>query len=134
MSIRAEIYTNGNDHRWYKNGNRINLGSGAYKDRTSSNSTLYIGAFHNGTSNSIASGSCWIGRLYSFKVWYGGDCRILVPAKRKSDSAFGLYDMAGHNFYPNVGGGSLSGGATINSTEAKIYNDQHILGRNIIEI
>lgn len=132
MSIRAEIYTNGNDHKWYKNGNIINLGTRAYNNRTSSNSTLYIGAFHHETGNSIASGSCWIGRLYSFKVWYGNSCRILVPAKRKSDNAFGLYDMAEHNFYPNIGGGSLSGISAL--TNAAIYQDGHIGGREIIEI
>lgn len=134
MSIRAEIYTNGNDHRWYKNGNRINLGSNAYGDRTSSNSTLYIGAFHNETGNSIASGSCWIGRLYSFKVWYGGSYRFLVPARRTSDGVLGLYDMAGTGFYTNIGGGALLAGQNINKTETKIYKNNNILGRQVIEI
>ena len=134
LIIRAELGTKKEEHFWYKNGQKINLGTKAYNDRTSSSSTLYIGAFHVGTSVSIASGSCWIGHLYSFKVWYGGSSRILVPAKRKSDNAFGLYDMAEHNFYPNIGSGSLSGGPIINNSEAKIYKDQHILGRNIIEI
>jgi hypothetical protein len=134
MSVRAEIYTNGSDHKWYKNGNIINLGTKAYNTRTSSDSTLYIGAFHNGTNNSIASGSYWTGRLYSFKVWYGTSCRILIPAKRKSDNACGLYDMAGHNFYTNIGGGSLSGGSVVTKINAAIYEDQRVGGREIIEL
>ena len=133
MFIRAEIYTNGSDHKWYKNGNIINLGTKAYQNRTSSNSTLYIGAFHHETGNSIANGSCWIGRLYSFKIWYGNSIRFLVPVKRISDQALGLYDTVEGGFYQNIGSGTLKSGPGINKNEAKIYQDKYVLGRNIIE-
>ena len=134
LLIRAELYTKKENHNWYKNGNKINLGTNAYKDRTSSTSTLYIGAFHVGTGTTIASGSCWIGRLYSFKVWYGGFYRFLVPARRTADGVLGLYDMAGTGFYTNIGGGALKAGQNISKTEAKIYKNSNILGRQIIEI
>lgn len=134
LLIRAELYTKKENHNWYKNGKKINLGTNAYKDRTGSTSTLYIGAFHVGTGTSIASGSCWIGRLYSFKVWYGGSLRFLVPARRTADGVLGLYDMAGTGFYTNIGGGTLKVGQNINKTEAKFYKNGSILGRTINEL
>ena len=135
LTIRVELGTKKEEHFWYKNGQKINLGAKAYNDRTGSSSTLYIGAFHVGTGPSVVGDSCWIGHLYSFKVWYGGYSRILVPARRKSDGVLGLYDAAGSGFYPNISGnGGLKAGQNVDKTEATFYKNGKILSREIMEI
>ena len=53
-------------------------------------------------------------RLYSCRI-YDGDtlARDLVPARRKSDSAVGLYDTVTDTFYGNAGTGSFTAGPEV---------------------
>ena len=132
--VRAELYTKKEDHRWYKNGNRINLGSNAYKDRTASSATLYIGTFHTGTgTDTVGSSNSWNGYVHSFSVSYGNIYKVFLPMKRNSDNVLGLYDVVGGEFY-TTSAGSFTAGPVLADGTAFIHKTGRVGTRQIIEI
>lgn len=50
--------------------------------------------------------------------------RDFVPAKRDSDSEYGMYDLVTNTFYTSPNGNSFSGGAETGSTEYPVYYDE----------
>lgn len=57
-------------------------------------------------SGTPSSNTKFIGTIYSCKI---KGARNLVPAKRTTDNAFGMYDLIEHRFFENVGTGSFTG-------------------------
>lgn len=56
-------------------------------------------------------------RLYSCQIYDNGVlARSLVPARRQQDSAVGLYDTIGGQFYANEGSGSFTAGPVVPSS------------------
>ena len=62
-------------------------------------------------------------RLYSCKI-YDGDtfARDLVPARRQSDSAVGLYDTVTGTFYGNSGTGTFAAGPVVSVADSLSYD------------
>jgi hypothetical protein len=53
-------------------------------------------------------------KLYGLQMWhYGNLVRNLIPCYRKSDNVIGLFDTVSMTFYTNIGTGSFSKGANI---------------------
>lgn len=71
------------------------------------NVTLNIFALNNNGTQGIAPTSL---KLYYFKI-YENDILLydLIPVKRKTDNAYGLYDLINNNFYGNSGNGTIGG-------------------------
>lgn len=97
----------------------------------------------NGTDNSFLFGYNNNGsmgypvpcKLYSFKIWSDvGLIRDFIPAKRRSDSAVGLYDAVNKQFYANAGSGTFIAGPVLTDKNAAFFEIQHVAGRNIIEV
>lgn len=63
-------------------------------------------------------------RIYSFKMWkYGELVRDMVPVKRRSDNAIGLYDKVEDKFYANAGTGTFTAGPVIDLTNVRYVKD-----------
>ena len=74
-------------------------------DSTVSTSNLYVGAMNNTTN---VDDRRFIGKIYSVKIWDDTVLsRNLLPSRRNSDGAVGLYDSVNGVFYPNVGYGTF---------------------------
>lgn len=71
--------------------------------------TLSVKLFYIGDGS--YSNKC---RIYYCKVWDSDALvRNLVPVKRNSDNAFGMYDLVNDIFYTNIGAGSFIAGEEI---------------------
>ena len=66
----------------------------------------------NGTFNEPISEN-----VYYCKIWDNGTLvRDFIPARRNSDSAIGMYDLANSSFYANAGSDAFAAGAEIPQT------------------
>ena len=94
-------------------------------DNPSGNVTL----FSQGTNYSSSSG-----RIHYCNIYKGDELvRSLIPVKRISDSAVGMYDTTNRVLYTSQTATPFIAGPVIEGN-ALIYEDQRISGRNIIEI
>lgn len=74
-------------------------------------------------------------KLYSAKIYEGSILvRHYIPVRRQSDNALGLYELLNGTFHANSGSGTFTSGPAITNKSASIYEDQHVSGREIIEI
>lgn len=78
---------------------------------------------HSSSSSNLfifgSQGGNYLGKyyLYSWEHWTNGTKdRNMVPARRISDSVYGLYDTLHNVFYTNAGTGSFSGGSYTSHT------------------
>ena len=79
---------------------------------------LYLFSLNTGGSQS----TCCNARIYSAKIAEGGVPQMnLVPARRDSDGAVGLYDTVGGSFHPGEGTGSLVAGPDVPRTATLTY-------------
>lgn len=63
---------------------------------------------------SIGTNQYIVGRVYSCQMYENGTkIRDFVPAKRDSDSKYGLYDIVNNNFYPSSSNYQFSGGTEV---------------------
>ncbi len=59
----------------------------------------------------------FVGKIYSFRVWESGELiQSLVPCKRDSDGAVGMYDTVTGAFLTNSGTGVFAAGAAVTPT------------------
>ncbi len=78
----------------------LNEESAALTGATNFDSALDPIALLGSTPTSKTNGT--IGKLYSCQMYVGGEAvRDFVPCVRQEDSAVGLYDLVGGQFYPN---------------------------------
>ena len=73
------------------------------------NGAAYVNENNTTVSNRWGD-KLFAGRIYSFKLWDGGDTDAylkldLVPARRNSDNVLGFYNKVNGEFYTNVGTG-----------------------------
>jgi hypothetical protein len=97
--------------------------------------TLNFGTLNNGSfllfartdSNQTSGINICVGMsLKSFTVKRNNQyIRNMIPAKRKSDNTFGLYDTANGVFYTNQGTGDFASGAVVEPTWTDIPYYQH---------
>ena len=74
-------------------------------------------------------------KLHSLDIINAGKpVRSFVPVRQISTGKIGLYDVLHDTFYPEQTGATVTAGAVVATSSAAIYEDQHISGRNIIEI
>jgi hypothetical protein len=129
LTVQAEIYLS--TQKWYKNNVQIN--NITQRTRTTTTATFAIGTFKT-PSGTVGASHSFKGYIHRFYVKYGDEVRCYLPAKRKSDNVYGLYDIHTKTFLVNSGGGSVSGTVSTLCDEAAIYHNGHISGREIIEI
>ena len=71
---------------------------------------IYLCALNTGGSTTTFSSM----RIYSCQIYdNGAKVREMVPAKRDSDGAIGLYDTVGGTFYGNAGTGAFAAGPEV---------------------
>ena len=74
------------------------------------------------------------GRIHYCRLWKGDTLvRYLLPVKRLSDNAIGMYDAANNVLYTSATATAFTAGPVITST-AMIYDTQEIAGRILNEI
>lgn len=129
LTVQAEIYPT--TQKWYKNNVQIN--NITQRARKTTNATFAIGTFKT-SSGTVGATHSFKGYIHRFYVKYGDEIRCYLPAKRKSDNVYGLYDIHTKTFLVNSGGGTVSGTASTLCDEAAIYQDGYISGREIIEL
>lgn len=92
----------------YLNGNLIR--SYDTMDFTSTLNMFLCGLNQNGNMDSRT----FVGKIYSFRVWESGELiQSLVPCKRDSDGAVGMYDTVTGAFLTNSGTGVFTAGAAV---------------------
>lgn len=75
---------------------------------------MYLCAMSN---NGNVDGRTFVGKIYSFRVWESGELiQSLVPCKRDSDGAVGMYDTVTGTFLTNSGTGVFAAGAAVTPT------------------
>ena len=95
----------------YLNGNLIR--SYDTMDFTSTLNMFLCGLNQNGNMDSRT----FVGKIYSFRVWESGELiQSLVPCKRDSDGAVGMYDTVTGAFLGNGGTGVFVAGAAVTPT------------------
>ena len=63
-------------------------------------------------------------KLYAFKMYDKNELvRDMIPVKRKSDNAIGLYDKVTKKFYGNAGTGTFTAGPVIDLTNVRYIKD-----------
>ena len=129
LTVQAEIYPL--TQKWYKNNIQIN--NITQRTRTTTTATFAIGTFKT-SSGTVGATHSFKGYIHRFYVKYGDEIRCYLPAKRKLDNVYGLYDIHTKTFLVNSGGGTVSGTASTLCDEAAIYQNGNISGREIIEI
>ena len=80
------------------------LGSHTYTPVNTTTQPMYVNALNN--AGALQSGQ-WGSRIYHFTVEGYID---LIPVKRLSDNAVGMYDVVNNRFYGNAGTGSFTAG------------------------
>ena len=66
----------------------------------------------NGEFTLKAGDMLFSGRIYSLKLYDGGDLVLnMIPARRNSDNVLGMYNLADGTFYTNAGTGTFTAGA-----------------------
>ena len=74
----------------------------------------------NGTFNEPISE-----KVYYCKIWDNGTLvRDFIPARRNSDNAIGMYDLANSSFYANAGSDAFAAGAEIPQTVGSFVIDK----------
>ena len=64
-------------------------------------------------------------KVYYCKIWDNGTLvRNFIPARRDSDSAIGMYDLANSSFYANAGSDAFAAGAEIPQTVGSFVIDK----------
>lgn len=127
--------TYSNKYYWGRNGNEANAGSysAGYHHiifNGDSNAIILDGTTLGSGTNISTSSTLWLGRRDSATNFVGSyywlkltdkstgnlvrDC---IPAKRKSDSKVGLYDLINNVFYTNSGSGTLTYGVVVTGQE-----------------
>jgi hypothetical protein len=129
LTVQAEIYPT--TQKWYKNNVQIN--NITQRTRTTTTATFAIGTFKT-PSGTVGASNSFKGYIHRFYVKYGDEVRCYLPAKRKSDNVYGLYDIHTKTFLVNSGGGTVSGTASTLCDKAAIYQSGCISGREIIEL
>ena len=72
------------------------------QDYTAGGPLMLFASYYNGVDSNLDNYGTF--KLYSMKIWHSGALiHDLVPARRNSDSALGLYDKAAFKFYPGAG-------------------------------
>lgn len=129
LTVQAEIYLS--TQKWYKNNVQIN--NITQRTKTATTATFAIGTFKT-PSSTVGAAHSFKGYIHRFYVKYGDEVRCYLPAKRKSDNVYGLYDIHTKTFLVNSGGGTVSGTSSTLCDGAAIYQDGRISGREIIEL
>lgn len=63
-------------------------------------------------------------KLYAFKMYDKNELvRDMIPVKRKSDNAIGMYDKVTKKFYANAGTGTFTAGPVIDLTNVRYIKD-----------
>lgn len=63
-------------------------------------------------------------KLYAFKMYDKNELvRNMIPVKRKSDNAIGMYDTVTKKFYANAGTGTFTAGPVIDLTNVRYVKD-----------
>ena len=96
-----------------KNKNVVSFAGESHSHSSSSFSIpypIYLCALNTGGSTTTFSNM----RIYSCQIYDNGTkVREMVPAKRDSDGAIGLYDTVGGTFYGNAGTGAFAAGPEV---------------------
>lgn len=91
---------------------------------------MYLFDVQNGETKfpPTAGNRKFVGKIYSCKIWDNGTLvRNLVPCKRESDSAIGMYDLVNNQFYANSGTGTFTAGPEIKQVEyIESHGDEYI--------
>ena len=83
---------------------------GKAPDHTAGGPLMLFASYYNGVDSNLDNYGTF--KLYSMKIWHSGALiHDLVPARRNSDSALGLYDKAAFKFY--LGAGTLYAGEDV---------------------
>lgn len=93
----------------YLNGTQIGtVGRTSFGDNTLS---LYLGVIN---ANGSGTDRPFVGKIYSMRIWDGGELvRFFVPARDK-DGNIGFYDLVTHQMFLNAGTGNFAYGHSIN--------------------
>ena len=76
----------------------------------------YVTILKMGDLQNIYSGTGVVSNLRRSKIYVNGSLSLdLIPAKRKSDSAVGMYDIVSNTFYTNNGTGTFGTGNNVSS-------------------
>jgi hypothetical protein len=129
LTVQAEIYPT--TQKWYKN--NVQIKNITQRERKTTNATFAIGTFKI-PSGTVGATNSFKGYIHRFYVKYGDEVRCYLPAKRKSDNVYGLYDIHTKTFLVNSGGGTVSGTTSTLCDKAAIYQSGCISGREIIEL
>ena len=69
-----------------------------------------------GDLQNIYSGTGVVSNLRRSKIYGNGSLSLdLIPAKRKSDSVVGMYDVVSNTFYTNNGTGTFGAGNNVSN-------------------
>lgn len=77
------------------------------------------------------------GRIYGFSIKDNGNLvQNLIPARRNSDNALGMFDLVSQTFFTNAGTGTFTAGSPV-SDAIEIYTDGtvetvQVIGKNIL--
>ena len=113
----------------YKNDVLIASNSTTFNHSANTLSTYIFGRNYSSGRNLVSI------KLYSAKIYEGSTLvRYYIPVRRQSDNALGLYDILTDTFCVNSGSGAFIAGPTVTNSNASIYKNQNVSGRNIIEI
>ena len=113
----------------YKNETLIASNSTSFDHSSNTLSTHIFGRNYSSGRNLASM------KLYSAKIYEGSILvRHYIPVRRQSDSVLGLYELLNGTFCANIGSGTFTSGPAITNKSASIYEDQHVSGREIIEI
>ena len=124
----TKLEINGNQLTYSANGQSIT--GTASKSKGTSYETYLLA--YNATGS---AGYFYYCKLYNFKIYVDNILvRNFIPCKRKSDNVLGLYDSINKVFYTNAGTGTFIAGPILTNSNASIYDNQNVSGRNLIEI
>lgn len=83
--------------------------------------SIVIFAFRNSSSSGVPVARFANAKCYGFKIYASGTLiRDLVPARRISDSALGMYDKVNDAFYTNAGTGDFTAGGNLYAIEGMV--------------
>ncbi len=119
------LYYDGINKKVFRNGTEIV----DFSDTTGFSGTTGVAPrlfqIRNGEHYSSTFSYSFKGYAYSFKVYDDNNnlVRNMIPAKRNSDNAIGMYDTVGGRFYENAGSGSFIAGPV---AEIKVATTKYV--------